>query len=85
MIESVNINKPEISIIGAKNDTVKFAKFGIEYIQFRAKKLISDLDKYSGDIQLDLVCKAGLNEYRGMVKPQLKIIDYNIREGALSF
>ena len=84
-IKCLNVSKKDISILGARKDTIKFTKFGIDYIQFKAQKFIEELNNFPDDIQMDLVCTCNVNEWGGRLSPQLMIKDCNIRDGGLSF
>ena len=46
-VRDINLTKNDVQIIGRNSDTVKFEKFGITYIKFRAKELIEELEKYN--------------------------------------
>ena len=37
------------------------------------------------DLILDLVCKFKVNEWQGNVKPQIEIVDYNVKLDEMSF
>lgn len=80
----INITEKDIKVMGKNNDTVKFEKNGITYIQFHAKQLIEDLKQYP-DMQLEIVGRPNLNEWGGMVTPQIFIEAYEIRDGRLAF
>ena len=69
---------------GARKDTVRFEKFGVTYIQFHAKQLIEDLQKYP-EVKINLVGRAGINEWMGITKPQIIIKDYEVLNGELAF
>ena len=42
-IHDININKSDIQIMGKNKDTVKFNKFGVDYIKFHAEDFINDI------------------------------------------
>lgn len=83
-IDNVNLNKSDIQIIGKTKDTVKFDKFGITYIQFHAKQLIEDLNKYPS-VKLQIIGRANLNEWGGREIPQIFIENYEVFDGEYSF
>ena len=83
-IDNVNLNKSDIQVIGKTKDTVKFDKFGITYIQFHAKQLIEDLNKYPS-VKLQVIGRANLNEWGGREIPQIFIENYEVFDGEYSF
>ena len=83
-VSDINLTKDDIQIIGRNNDTVKFEKFGVEYIKFFAKDLIKELEKFD-NIKMEVVGKPSINEWGGRRKPQILIEDYQIENGEMSF
>ena len=83
-IDNINLNKSDIQVIGKTKDTVKFDKFGITYIQFHAKQLIEDLNKYPS-VKLQVIGRANLNEWGGREIPQIFIENYEVFDGEYSF
>ena len=84
-IKDINITKNDIQIMGKNQDTVKINKFGIAYMKFHAKDFIEELSKYNGDIKLEVVGRANLNEWLGTCTPQIFISNYQIEDGTLGF
>ena len=83
-VSYINLIKDDIQIIGRNNDTVKFEKFGVEYIKFFAKDLIKELENFD-NIKMEVVGKPSINEWGGRRKPQILIEDYQIENGELTF
>lgn len=83
-IDDINLTSSDIQVCGARKDTVRFEKFGVTYIQFHAKKLIEDLQKYP-EVKVNLVGRAGINEWMGNRKPQIIIKDYEVFDNAYGF
>lgn len=83
-IKGINITKNDIQVIGASKDTVKFMVNGIVYIQFHAKQLIEDLNKYP-EMSLEIVGKANINEWGGFTTCQIFIKNYEIKRSDLAF
>ena len=48
--------------MGRNLDTIKIEKFGVAYMKFHAKDFIEELKQYSGEIKLEVVGRANLNE-----------------------
>ena len=84
-IKDINITKNDIQVLGKNQDTVKITKFGIAYMKFHAKDMIEELSKYNGDIKLEVVGRANLNEWLGTYTPQIFISNYQIEDGTLGF
>ena len=84
-IRDINITKKDIRIMGRNEDTVKIEKFGIAYMKFHAKDFIEELNKYNGEIKLEIVGRANLNEWGGHLTPQIFITNYQIDDGTLGF
>lgn len=84
-VTDININKKDIKIIGKNLDVLKFEKNGIEYIKFFAKDLIKKLDKYNGELKIEVIGKMGVNEFMGNCTPQITIEEIELKDGALAF
>lgn len=83
-ITDINITKKDIQVMGSKKDTVKFEKFGISFLKFKATDLIEDLNKYDS-MKIELVGRANLNEWCGRVTPQIFIEDIEIKDDKCGF
>ena len=64
--------------MGKNKDTVKISINGIDYIKFRATDLIEKLQSAPSTCQIEMVCKANINEWMGQRKPQMIIEDCEI-------
>ncbi len=83
-VGGINIKPSEIRVMGRNQDTISFEKNGVKYIKFFAKDFIEKMNEYD-EIQIEVVCKASLNEWMGKTTPQLMIENYEIRNAALAF
>lgn len=87
-VTNINITKQDVNIMGKNQDTLKIVYNGISYMKFHAKDLIKELadlfDKTS-NITLNIIGRANLNEWNGMVTPQIFITDYEVKNGMLEF
>lgn len=83
-IKDLNISKSDIAIIGKNQDTVRFEKYGITYLKFHAKDLIEQLSEMSGDMKIEVVGKANLNEWAGRTTPQIMIEDIEFKKDLLT-
>lgn len=84
-VKDINITQKDIQVMGKNQDTVKIEKFGITYVKFHAKDMIEELKQYSGDIKLEIVGRANMNEWMGMYTPQIFITSYQIEDNTLGF
>lgn len=82
-VEDININKNDINICGARQDTLRFEKNGVTYIKFFAKDMIKKLQDIEGDIKINIVGKMAVNEWHGMRTPQIILQDYEIKENSI--
>ena len=83
-VGGINIKPSEIRVMGRNQDTISFEKNGVKYIKFFAKDFIEKMNNYD-EIQIEVVCKASLNEWMGKTTPQLMIENYEIRNAAIAF
>ena len=84
-IKDINVTKKDIHIMGRNSDTVKIEKFGIAYMKFHAKDFIEELKQYDGNVKLEIVGRANLNEWGGRITPQIFITNYQISDNTLGF
>lgn len=89
-IENIYMNKNNFEIIGKTEDTIKFIYNDVEYIMFKCKEnnqLYSFLqDAWNDDenVTFNIVGKAQWNEFEGIKKPQIQIIDVEITDTSLN-
>lgn len=76
-VNYINIKSNEIQILGTNKDTLKISKFGVSYMKFHAKDLINEL-LGMGDVQMNIVGRANVNEWGNIVTPQIFIDNYEI-------
>ena len=75
-IEDIYISPEEVQVIGRNQDTLKFLKNGVTYIQFKADKLIQELSNCE-DLKLTIVGTANVNVWNQNKTPQIMIKDYS--------
>ena len=79
-IKDIEVNKDDVYIIGSKKNTLKFSYNGIEYIKFFSNEEEWEQIVSKGErLVLDIVGKAGINEWNGEIKPQIRIENYSIK------
>ena len=81
-ISDINLVQNDIQVIGAKSDTLKFEKNGITYIKFKATDMIEELRQH-GDIKLNVIGKANINNWMGRKTPQIMIEDYEVKDNSI--
>lgn len=83
-VSELYLDKSDIQIIGAKQDTVKIEKNGIAFMKFRALDMIDELNRCN-QIKLNVVGKANLNNWDGQITPQLFIESYELVDSLFEF
>lgn len=84
-IKDINITQDDIQVIGSRSDTLKIEKFGIVYIKFFAKDLISELRSSGNELKLNVVGHANLNNWGGRTTPQIFIDACEVLDGQYGF
>lgn len=79
-VKDLHFNAADVQVMGKNNDTIKIVKNGIAYMKFFAKDMIEELRQYTGDIKMEIVGKANLNVWNGIVTPQIFVENYEIKE-----
>ena len=74
----------DVTIMGAKKDTIKITKNGVSFIKFHATQMIEEL-RECDDIKLSIVGRANINEWMGNQTAQVFIEDYEIKNNLLEF
>lgn len=82
-IKDINVSTSTFKVIGKNNDTLRFEKNGITYIKFHAKDLIERLNGVNGELKVEVVGKANLNEWMGRVTPQIMIEDMEFKKASI--
>ncbi|RLI51917.1 hypothetical protein DRO61_01160, partial [Candidatus Bathyarchaeota archaeon] len=75
----LNVSKDSIRIMGKKNDAIKFTVGGVDFLKFRAGKLVEFINNTNADIiKFTVIGRAQINEWRGYRTPQIMIdeMDY---------
>src|SRR5699024_1450091 len=85
-IKNITIEKRNINLIGKNKNVLKFKTNDIEYIKFFSNQeeyneLMSiGNDGLSGTLEIDVVGRVDINEFRGKKTGQVVIEDYNAKE-----
>jgi single-stranded-DNA-specific exonuclease len=84
-IKNININKKDINLMGKNSDTIKFTyNDEIVFIKFKANendeiiKWLNDWENDDDFIVIDVIGKAGLNSFNGILTPQIMMENYEI-------
>lgn len=86
IIKNICARKDEISIYGKNLDTISFETNGIKFVQFKASNgdllydYINSWEETEEEIIFDAIVECELNEYKGVITPQCKIIDCEVDE-----
>ena len=83
-ISDLYIDKSDIQIMGAKQDTIKIEKNGVAFMKFRALDMIDELNKCN-EIKLNVVGKANLNNWMDNITPQIFIENWEVIDSLLEF
>lgn len=83
-VSDLYLDKSDIQVMGAKQDTVKIEKNGVAFMKFRALDMIDELNRCN-QIKLNVVGKANLNNWGGQITPQLFIENYEIVDDLFEF
>ena len=78
-IQPTQINPRNIMLMGANKEHLKININGIDYVKFFATDLIEQLQNATGPVEIEMVCKANVNEWMGTRKPQMMVDDCEIK------
>lgn len=79
-VKGITVKKSDIQIMGKNKDTIKIVVNGVAYMKFFAKSMIEELEQYDDVINLEVVGKANLNSWGGIITPQIFIENYEIKK-----
>lgn len=72
----IELKNSEIQILGKNQNTIKFAKDGVEFLKFRADESLINAVTSTPQFQLNMICKLNVNEWRGQKTKQCHIEKY---------
>jgi single-stranded DNA-specific DHH superfamily exonuclease len=84
-IKPVTIDPKNIMLMGSNKEHLKININGVDYVKFFATDLIEELQSAKGLVQIEMVCKANVNEWMGQRKPQMMVDDCEISKIDTSF
>ena len=71
----------DVAILGKEKNTIKFTYRDIEFIKFNCKEEQIDNIKNNGKtVEIDVVGRCKVNEYKGNVSAQVMISDFNVKQ-----
>jgi single-stranded-DNA-specific exonuclease len=71
----------DISLIGKDKNTMKFTYRDIEFIKFNCKEeQITKINNIGKTIEIDVVGRCKVNDYKGNISAQVMISDFNIKQ-----
>lgn len=90
-VKGIKMDAKNIRLAG-KNNTIMFSKGDFSFVKFftnlatwEEMTMADDFEIGSKTVILDIVCKFKINEWQGHSKPQIEIIDFNVKEDSLPF
>lgn len=83
-VKNIYVKPDDIKIMGANKDTVKIIVNDIAYMKFHASNMIEELN-HCNEIKMNIVGRANLNEWGGVITPQIFIENYEIIDDLLEF
>lgn len=89
-LENIYMNKNNFEIIGKTEDTIKFSYNDIEYILFKCKEgnqlydFLQDAWNEEDNVVFNIIGKAQWNDYDGIKRPQVNIVDLEVISTSLS-
>lgn len=83
-VKDIIINSSDFQVIGRNKDTLKFEKNGITYIKFFAKELIAQIQSLQGEVRVEAVGEANMNEWNGRFTPQIMMKDCHFKASSLT-
>ena len=80
-VEHIYVSPRDVRIMGSNQDTLKIEYNGISYLKFKAGNLISEINKYpaNANLELTIVGRCNISEWGGRKSPQMFIDDYEIK------
>jgi single-stranded-DNA-specific exonuclease len=72
------ITTSNIFVMGSNKEHLRITINGIEYVKFYATELIEKIQSAGRPVQIEMVCKAAINEWGGQRKPQMLVEDCEI-------
>lgn len=93
VVKNIKLNSSQIELIGSRKNTIKFtSRNGFEFVKFYAGQsqhmamtLTTEDDFGDNDLILEVVCKFKVNEWNGTKKPQIEIVDFNVKKDEMAF
>jgi single-stranded-DNA-specific exonuclease len=77
-VRPATITTSNIFVMGSNKEHLRITINGIEYVKFYATELIEKIQSAGKPVQIEMVCKAAINEWGGQRKPQMLVEDCEI-------
>lgn len=81
-IKKVHLKRKDILVQGTKQDTLKLNINGTTCVMFKCEDVIKKIEQY-GDVIISFIGKISLNEWKGVVTPQITIDDIEVEKDNL--
>lgn len=79
-IQPTKITASNITRMGSSGEHLKIKINGLDYVKFYATDIIEKILSAPNGVQIEMVCKANINEWNGRYLPQMMIDDCEITE-----
>ena len=79
-VDDIIVASDNVKVMGKNKDTLKIEYNGMSYLKFFAKGMIKEISEVTYPFKMHIVGKANLNEWNGMITPQILIEDYEIQQ-----
>lgn len=71
----------DVAILGKEQNTIKFTYRDIEFIKFNCnEEQINNIKNTAKTVEVDIVGRCGVNEYKGNISAQVIISDFNVKK-----
>ena len=78
-VKDLHFTQKDIQVLGKNKDTLKIEKNGVAYMKFFGKEIIEQLKSIGGDVKVEVVGKPNINEWMGVITPQIFIEKIEIK------
>lgn len=81
-IENIYLSPEEVQVVGRNQNTLKFMRNEVSFIQFNADELIQELSNCE-DLKLSVIGTASVNEWNGIKTPQIIIRGHSAEKSSI--
>lgn len=78
-IENIKVPTADVKLIGEKKNTIKIETDEVDFIRFKSnEEMYNDMVDWKGEVCLNIIGKASINEYNGKMYGQIMVEDWEI-------